>query len=362
MIRTCVIIALTAFLIAADDGPTDSKWLDSRLPAKMRSRMESLIGQPLPQPPEGMRWIGGEKPITSAGSILVIQSVGAGAGKAILEKTRKALPDEVVLIGVHGVKKADRIEKELAQRSPCPVAIDADGKWTAALNLPETPTNIVVDAAGKIRFIGIRTDALRQAVTALHERDAPAAKPPASTPAASAGFPSPSGKVKSATDRRGERMPDFEVDQWITTRPPPPERKLLVIDFWATWCGPCVAAIPHMNELATKFEDIAQCVGISDEQPASFQQGLARIGKDLSSFQYSLALAPNGKLKRFFGVTGIPHCVIVSSDGFVRWQGHPASLSEEMFRQFADAQRALNKTLPASTEHKTDGSSAPRKH
>ena len=242
------------------------------------------------------------------------------------------------------------------------MAIDADGVWAAALDLPETPTNLVIDATGRIRFIGLRIEALKQAVTSLQAPDTGGANASPPVQAASTAFPSPSGKVDAATDRRGARMPDFEVDQWITTRPPPPERKLLVIDFWATWCGPCVAAIPHMNELATKFDDIAQCVGISDEQPAAFQQGLARLGKDLGSFRYSLALAPTRKLNQFFGVQGIPHCVIVSSDGIVRRQGHPASLSEDMFRQFAAAQRALNSTQPPPKEPKTGGAGTPRKY
>jgi thiol-disulfide isomerase/thioredoxin len=142
-------------------------------------------------------------------------------------------------------------------------------------------------------------------------------------------------------------MPAFDVDQWVTDRPATPDRKLLVLDFWATWCGPCVAAIPHMNELATRFADIAQCVGVSDEQQSAFQQGLSRIGRSTRDFKYALALAPSRKLHTFFGIKGIPHCVVVSSDGIVRWQGHPMALTEEMFGRYAEAQKALNAAKPA---------------
>ncbi|MFQ5447893.1 MAG: SdrD B-like domain-containing protein, partial [Saprospiraceae bacterium] len=56
--------------------------------------------------------------------------------------------------------------------------------------------------------------------------------------------------------------------------------KVTVIDFWATWCGPCVAAIPHMNELADAFSDHVAFVGLSDELAPKFQTGLQKRNLD----------------------------------------------------------------------------------
>ncbi|MFZ4723591.1 MAG: TlpA family protein disulfide reductase [Phycisphaerales bacterium] len=358
MIRISM-LAIVATLLAAADGAVDPKWLDSRVPAKVRQRMESLIGQTLPQPPGDLRWIGGEKPRLTPGQIVLIQSIGASGGKALLEKTRKALPEGVVLVAVHASKKTERLEKDFAQKSPCPIALDTDGLWAAALDLPETPVNLVTDLTGKVRLVGIRTESLKPAIASLEQAE-PAESKDGSRPMT--GFPAPSGTVEHATDRRGQKMPEFFVEQWITDRPPAPAGKLLVIDFWATWCGPCVASIPHMNDLATKFTDIAQCVGVSDEQQAAFQQGMTRIGKSPRDFRYALALAPSKQLHGFFGVQAIPHCVVVSSDGVVRWQGLPGALTEDLFKRFADAQRALNAAQPAAQDDKPRGTGTPRKY
>jgi thiol-disulfide isomerase/thioredoxin len=359
MIRISI-LAIVATLLAAADGAIDPKWLDSRVPAKVRQRMESLIGQPLPQPPGDLRWIGGEKPRLTPGQIVLIQSIGASGGKALLEKTRKALPEGVILVAVHASKKTERLEKDFAQKSPCPIALDPDGLWAAALDLPETPVNLVTDTTGKVRLVGIRTESLKAAIASLEQAESQDGSRPMT--GVMTGFPPPSGKVEYATDRPGQKMPEFSVEQWITDRPAPPEKKLLVIDFWATWCGPCVASIPHMNDLATKFTDIAQCVGVSDEQQAAFQQGMTRIGKSPRDFRYALALAPSKQLYGFFGVQAIPHCVVVSSDGVVRWQGLPGALTEDLFKQFADAQRSLNALQPPAKEGKPTGSGTPRKY
>lgn len=365
MLRTTIVV-LVACLLGAGDGKPESKWLDTRIPVKVRERMTTLIGQAVPQPPAGLKWLGEEKPAFGSGKVVVIQSIGATGGKALLEKIRKSLPDDVLLVAVHSSKKADRVEKDFAQKRPCPVAIDSDGLWAAALDLPEAPTNVVVDTAGKIRFVCLRTESLKQAVAMATEQpesrsDAGTAVPsPVPPPVVNKAFPVPSGSVQYAMDRRGQKMPELTVEEWITKRPEAPKDKLLVLDFWATSCGPCVASIPHMNQLATKFDDIALFVGVSDEPSDAFAKGLTKIKKTPKDFSYSLALTPSRAMSNYFAIQGIPHCVIVSSDGIVRWQGMPSQLDEDTFRQYADAQRTLNASKPTAPEAKPGG--MPRKY
>ena len=105
---------------------------------------------------------------------------------------------------------------------------------------------------------------------------------------------------------------------------------VVMINFWATWCGPCIKAIPHMNQLAEQFRGKVECVGISDESKSAFETGIEKKNLKGSDFRYALALDPKGRMKSAFNVRGIPFVAVMSTDWVVRWQGHPASLTSSI--------------------------------
>jgi thiol-disulfide isomerase/thioredoxin len=100
--------------------------------------------------------------------------------------------------------------------------------------------------------------------------------------------------------------------------------KVVLIDFWATWCGPCVAAIPHVQELHNKYGDKGLIViGHTDGSSKNLQQFI----KD-KKITYQISLG--NTIGDQWGVTGIPHVFIVDVAGNVAWEGHPAELKDEV--------------------------------
>ncbi|MFI5379556.1 MAG: TlpA family protein disulfide reductase [Tepidisphaerales bacterium] len=70
----------------------------------------------------------------------------------------------------------------------------------------------------------------------------------------------------------GKPAPELAMSDWINgeVKTEAMKRKIVVVDFWATWCGPCKAAIPHNNEIAKKYADqgvlvIGACGGGREE-------------------------------------------------------------------------------------------------
>jgi uncharacterized protein (TIGR03435 family) len=99
--------------------------------------------------------------------------------------------------------------------------------------------------------------------------------------------------------------------------------KVVVLEFWATWCGPCIEAIPHLNELADEFEKQAVLfIAITDEKESVVQPFLRR-----KTMRAWVGLDTDRSMFKDYGVSGIPHTVLVASNGVIAAVTHPASLS-----------------------------------
>ncbi|GGF27162.1 TlpA family protein disulfide reductase [Flavobacterium limi] len=61
-----------------------------------------------------------------------------------------------------------------------------------------------------------------------------------------------------------QKAPKLVVEKWLSDKPDT-KGKFVLIDFWATWCGPCKRAIPELNHFKTEFENDLIVIGISDE-------------------------------------------------------------------------------------------------
>jgi thiol-disulfide isomerase/thioredoxin len=125
----------------------------------------------------------------------------------------------------------------------------------------------------------------------------------------------------------GQPMPKFRLDyleknQDLAGKP-------YILEFWATWCGPCKQSIPHMNELYAKYKDKGLViVGVTDEDKGTVKDFLKG-----TPINYPVAFDKGGKLNETLAITGIPHAMIVGKDGKVVWEGHPLQIDEKVIEQ-----------------------------
>lgn len=185
----------------------------------------------------------------------------------------------------------------------------------------------------------IATPALAQHQAEPPKPAAPAEQPAAPSAAAEAKFPAtPSKQLFAKNDLRNKKAPALHVEKWISEKPELKD-KVVLYDFWATWCGPCKRLIPELQSWQKKFEGDLVVVGISDEKEPT-----VRAFYDKQKISYPMAIDTKGKMKSVLKVEGIPHVMVVGSDGVVRWQGLPNSpedtLTEEKLAQIIAADKA----------------------
>lgn len=85
--------------------------------------------------------------------------------------------------------------------------------------------------------------------------------------------------------------------------------KVVLIEFWATWCGACLEAMPHLKELQNEYANQLQVIAVTDESEK-------RIGQYLNSRPSNLWMAVDtgGAISKLFPHQLIPHTVLISTD------------------------------------------------
>lgn len=145
----------------------------------------------------------------------------------------------------------------------------------------------------------------------------------AAEPALKVGDPAP--KLACGDFVQGDRCTEFE------------KGKVYVVEFWATWCGPCTSSIPHLNGLWKKYQDkglvvIGQNVWEQDE--SGVEKFIERMGEKMT---YRVALDDKstdtkGAMATTWmaaaGQDGIPTAFVVDKEGKIAWIGHPTGLDK----------------------------------
>ena len=135
----------------------------------------------------------------------------------------------------------------------------------------------------------------------------------------------PAPATRPATMLQGAAVKDFKKGE------------VYVFECWASWCGPCIAAIPHLNELQKQMGKKGVVItGVnvweSERDAASAQRAKDFLQAQGSKMSYRVALGGKAFIKDWLEaaeVNGIPHAFVVA-DGKIAWTGHPAQLTAEM--------------------------------
>ncbi len=145
--------------------------------------------------------------------------------------------------------------------------------------------------------------------------------------------------AQDATLSIGDPAPRLEVSKWVKGEPVKEfeKGKIYVVEFWATWCGPCRQTIPHLTELQAQYKDVV-FIGqdVFEEDESAVGPFVTTMGDRMN---YRVALDDKSRIDegamatrwmKASGSNGIPTAFIVDKESRIAWLGHPMQLEPRL--------------------------------
>ncbi len=173
----------------------------------------------------------------------------------------------------------------------------------------------------------------------------------------------------------GSKAPALDIEHWVQDgngffKPVKAfeEGKVYVVEFWATWCGPCIQSMPHLAELQNKYRgNGVQIISVSDETLDEVKDLLNKKNEDVGktfaevTAPYSLTTDPDRSVYMDYmdaaNQQGIPTAFLVGKTGLIEWIGHPVEMDRplaavvegnwdrEAFKQEMVAQQKMQESM-----------------
>jgi cytochrome c biogenesis protein CcmG/thiol:disulfide interchange protein DsbE len=117
----------------------------------------------------------------------------------------------------------------------------------------------------------------------------------------------------------GKPAPPLKLKEWINSKAltlADLKGKIVVLDFWATWCGPCLAAVPHTNELMKKYADKGVVIiGVCAVKGAEKMAATVKA----KGIEYPVAIDDGGATGLAYRIDSFPDYYIIDRKGNLRW-------------------------------------------
>jgi thiol-disulfide isomerase/thioredoxin len=171
--------------------------------------------------------------------------------------------------------------------------------------------------------------------------------------AACASLAQTSAPARAASIKPGDVAPKLQVAEWVKGTPINEfeKGKVYLVEYWATWCGPCIGNIPHLNQLQKKYgKDGLVIIGMTNPDVDADATGTARkenntlqmvrdfVAKQGDRMDYHVAYdMPNRETyKSMMGtIGGIPHAFLFGRDGRLLVNYHPYYLDAAIEKALA---------------------------
>ena len=117
-----------------------------------------------------------------------------------------------------------------------------------------------------------------------------------------------------------------------------PKDKPILIDFWATWCGPCIAGLLETNDLIDEYSDKIEFIAMTDPTSRKVDQFVHS-----KNFKHNFLFDSTGQTFDEYYVKSIPTAFIIDKHGIIQWIGHGCNISRSLLDEFLRHNTVTNK-------------------
>ncbi len=159
----------------------------------------------------------------------------------------------------------------------------------------------------------------------------------------------------------GDPAPPLQVREWIKGTPVQrfENGHVYVVEFWATWCKPCIASMPHLSALARQYKDRATIMGVDiyEKKTTPMEKVKAFVDSMGNRMDYTVMIEDSNNMVAGWieasgeRDSGIPRTFVVNAEGRLAWIGHPTDL-DDVLRNIVNDTWDINKALAERNEGK----------
>jgi len=142
-----------------------------------------------------------------------------------------------------------------------------------------------------------------------------------------------------------DKMPDFTLENAagndVSLYGTLNDSTIVIVDFWATWCGPCCLELPHLDSLHNKYENV-QVLAITTDGRRTMEKAKKYIQS--KGYSFTILMDSRREVQKLLEVEAIPETFIIAPDGTIHYQhtGYKAGDEVELEEHLQELLKELN--------------------